>query len=254
MKLLNLAATLLALTPLINASPSLRGLKDPKEGEVEEVSLQGQNADRSLQATVPTTGGITFYYTTRYHKIRDLCWPGNTQVDAVTKYQGRLCDDGFSIVWESMKTVEGPDSDEAIGDCEWSRSNDLNWNAEFLGKGCGDSADNMALPRNTLETSVSTFWDFKSHQDPNLCWNGTPGTIAKVHYVGSMCPDDRSKVIWNSIMTVDANGDAITCSNGLKAVWSRHDYDYDRDSEYLKEYFGSCGVAPSKFSSLRTTV
>ena len=50
------------------------------------------------------------------------------------------------------------------------------------------------------------------------------------------------------------NATAISCGNGTVAVWSRRDYDEMEDAEFISDYFGSCGVAPSKFPDLRTNV
>jgi hypothetical protein len=257
MKLINLAL-LSAHLRGTTTEQIMNGEQIFEQGTVNDFFLPtNKNDTRLLQVTTTSNNGMTYYFTTRYHKVRDLCWPGNTQEDAVTKYQGQLCADGFSIVWNSMKTVAGPDSDVVItapgGErCEWSRWNyDAQWNAKFLGSTCGDSPDTMTLPRNTAETTVTMYWDYRLHQDPSLCWNGAPGSYAKARYVGTMCPDDRSKVIWNSILTVDANGNAITCPNGRKAVWSRYDSD-PTQSIALNEYFGGCGVAPTLFPDLRT--
>lgn len=254
MKISHLIVGLFSLKGAASANPpsssNLRGAQEDSE----QRGLQEISPSSVVDIDPSTTVTVTHMLTTRHHKLRDLCWPGDTAVNAITKYQGKVCDDGFHIIWESMKTVVNENSDEVVigphGPCEWSRSpTDNAWNAKFLGSGCGDSPDNMALPRTIHESSVPKYWDLQSHQDPVIC--GVSNAIYTARYDGTVCPDDHTKVIWNSFYNIDPNGKVMSCHNGLKAVWSRHDWAHDPN--FINQFFGHCGVAPTKFPHMRTS-
>ena len=152
--------------------------------------------------------------------------------------------------WFVTTTMANEESDDPImmggpnGTlCEWERTNDTAWNAEWLGSGCGVSLTAVALPRMKNE-SIGLFWDFRDHQDANLCYTGDSTNVTDytiVEHEVLVCPDDHTQVIWSSFMTVDKvsnNATAISCGNGTVAVWSRRDYDEMEDAEFISDYFG----------------